>query len=308
MARLAPLPLFAFVLAHLRARSASRMALAGLLLTTLGLSTSALAQAQPMTQPTAVQGQPQSQPAVPLQPDSVPGAIVPETVGITSLPTYPSRGSGVGHLRPDDLTSLTGPNWPQSPLLQAGWLQSVALPIYPSPDSDHWGWMINGWLIPNGAEPLAIGRDAAFSMMLTEPHIYTFPVLEVRPDGWFRFQYTTAAGDAWAHTSHLGLGAISLTIEPWLAYVRDASRVAFRRPGLSQPMRINPSVTAPLRALVGSNSLIQPLDMEGDWLRVRVIQPVQGCVPLPGASTEEGWVRWRDEASTPLMLVPTGGC
>ncbi len=306
MARLAPLHRSAFSPAQMRTRS-SRMALVGLLLTTLGVSTSALAQVQPTTQPTAVQGQPRSQPAVPLRPDLVPDAIVPETAGITSLPTYPSRDSGVGHLRPDDLTSLTGPSWPQSPLLQAGWLQSVALPIYPSPGSDHWGWMINGWLIPNGAKPLAIGRDAAFSMMLTEPRIYTFPVLEVRPDGWFRFQYT-AAGEAWAHTSHLGLGAISLTIEPWSAYVRDASRVAFRRPGLSQPMRVNPSTTAPLRALVGSNSLIQPLDMDGDWLRVRVIQPVQGCVPLPGASTEEGWVRWRDEARNPLMLVPTDGC
>lgn len=289
----------------MQARSAISMAIAGLLLTTLGLSTSALAQAQPASQPTTAQ--PQSPPAAPLPPDSVRDAIVPETTGITSLPTYPSEGSGVGHLRPADLTSLTGPHWPQSPLLQTGWLQSVALPIYPSPDSDHWGWMINGWLIPNGAEPLAIGRDAGFSMMLTERQIYTFPVLEVRPDGWFRFQYT-AAGDAWAHTSHLSLGAIGLTIEPWSVYVRGASRVAFRRPGLSQPIRINPSATAPLRALVGSNSLIQPLDMEGDWLRVRVTQPVQGCVPLPGASTEEGWVRWRDEARTPLIRVPTGGC
>ena len=307
MAKFAPRHLFSFFPAQRQARLASPLAMAGLLLTTLGLSTSVLAQAQPTAQPTAPQRQPRSQPAAPLRPDSVPEAIVPATTGITSLPTYPSRDSGVGHLRPDDLTSLTGPGWPQSPLLQAGWLQSVALPIYPSPDSDPWGWMINGWLIPNGAQPLAIGRDAAFSMMLMEPRIYTFPVLEVRPDGWFRFQYT-AAGDAWAHTSHLDLGAVSLTIEPWSAYVRDASRVAFRRPGLSQPMRVNPSTTAPLRALVGSNSLIQPLDMDGDWLRVRVIQPVQGCVPLPGASTEEGWVRWRDETSTPLLLVPTGGC
>ena len=249
-----------------------------------------------------------AQPGVPPLPEPIPSPISPEQGGIILLtPTSNDNAEGVGQLRPADLTSLAGANWPNSPLLYANWLRGVAIPIYPSPESDSWGWLINGWLVPNGAAPLAIGRDAAFSMVPTDRRVYTFPVLEIRPDGWFRFQYTPA-GAAWAHTSQLSLGAVPLTVETWEAYLQGATRIEFRQPGLSQPMRLAPNGTAALQALVGSNSLIQPLDMVGDWLRVRVTQPVQNCTPLPGASTNEGWVRWRDDYQIPLVWFPASGC
>jgi hypothetical protein len=239
-------------------------------------------------------------PAVPPRPPATPAAITPDEAGIINLTPAPNDDIGVGHLRPsasDTPEELSG----------ASWLRGVVLPIYPSPENDHWGWLINGWLIPNGAEPLAIGRDAAFSMVQTEPGIYTFPVLEIRPDGWFSFQYTSA-GVAWAHTSHLDLGTTPLTLETWEASMQDAVQLQFRRPGLSQPMRLAPSGTAPLQALVGPNSIMKPLEIEGDWLRVRVIQPARGCTPLPGASTAEGWVRWRNEADMPLVWFSASGC
>ncbi|WP_035986230.1 hypothetical protein [Leptolyngbya sp. KIOST-1] len=243
-------------------------------------------------------------PAVPPLPVTVPAPIAPEQTGILGLTPAPTDNVGIGHLRPTNLTFAPGPD--PSPL-GAEWLQGIALPIYPTPDSPHWGWLINGWLVPNEGEPLAIGRDAAFSMVQTEQQVYTFPVLEVRPDGWFQFQYTPA-GAAWAHTSHLGLGAVSLTVEPWETSMQSATRLQFRRPGLSQPMRLAPTGSAPLQALVGPNSIIQPLDLEGDWLRVRVTQPVQGCTPLPGSSTSEGWVRWRSDADMPLVWFSATDC
>ena len=52
------------------------------------------------------------------------------------------------------------------------------------------GWLVNGWLIPNGYDPIAVGRDATFTMVQPRRGLYTFPVMEVREDGWFRFQYT----------------------------------------------------------------------------------------------------------------------
>jgi hypothetical protein len=240
-----------------------------------------------------------SPPVVPPLPNPVPDAIAPAEAGILGLNPNPNDDIGVGHLRP---TSLAVSN---DSALGAEWLRGVALPIYPTPESDHWGWLINGWLVPNDADPLAIGRDAAFSMVQTEQQIYTFPVLEIRPDGWFRFQYTPA-GTAWAHTSHLGLGAVPLTVETWEVSMQSAARIQFRRPGLSQPMRLAPRGTAPLQALVGPNSIIQPLDLDGDWLRVRVTQPAQGCTPLPGSSTAEGWVRWRSETDMPLVWFSGG--
>lgn len=244
-----------------------------------------------------------SSPAVPPLPDSVPDAIDPDEAGIIGLNPAPNDDIGLGQLRP---TSFP-PAGPNAPRLGAEWLRGVALPIYPTPESDHWGWLINGWLIPNDADPLAIGRDAAFSMVQTDQQIYTFPVLEIRPDGWFRFQYTPA-GAAWAHTSHLELGAVPLTVETWEASMKSAARIQFRRPGLSQPMRLAPMGTAPLQALVGPNSIIQPLDLDGDWLRVRVTQPAQGCTPLPGSSTAEGWVRWRSETDVPLVWFSATDC
>lgn len=242
-----------------------------------------------------------SNPVTPPLPTPLPDPIVPEAAGIIGLTPSPNDDVGVGHLRP------AIPSPANDDLSGAGWLRDVALPIYPSPESAPWGWLVNGWLIPNDAVPLAIGRDAAFSMVKTEQQIYTFPVLEIRPDGWFRFQYTPA-GDAWAHTAHLDLGRLPLTIETWEMSMQSASRVEFRRPGLAQPMRLAPSGTAPLQALVGANSIIEPLDLEGDWLRVRVTQPAQGCIPLPGSSTAEGWVRWRSEADIPLIWFPATDC
>lgn len=242
------------------------------------------------------------EPTAPSLPTPLPEPIIPDATGIIGLTPAPNDDIGVGHLGPANPAIDIGDEFSG-----AGWLRDVALPIYPSPESTHWGWLVNGWLVPNDADPLAIGRDAAFSMVKTEQQIYTFPVLEVRPDGWFRFQYTPA-GTAWAHTSHLDLGRLTLAIETWETSMQAASRIEFRRPGLAQPMRLAPSGSAPLQALVGSNSIIEPLDLEGDWLRVRVTQPAQGCTPLPGSSTTEGWVRWRSDADVPLIWFPSTDC
>ncbi|WOD38161.1 hypothetical protein [Nodosilinea sp. E11] len=243
-----------------------------------------------------------SAPPIPPQPPNLPRAITPDETGIVGLTPAPSDNVGIGHLRP--AVSTLGNS---SGATGASWLRGVALPIYPSPDSDHWGWLINGWLVPNDAPPLAIGRDATFSMVQTEAQAYAFPVLEIRPDGWFRFQYTQA-GAAWAHRSHLGLGTLSLTLERWEISMKEATRLEFRRPGLSQPMRLAPNNAAPLQALVGPNSIMRPLAVEGDWLRVRVTQPALGCAPLPGSSTAEGWVRWRNDTDIPLVWFPANEC
>ncbi|MFQ4135445.1 hypothetical protein PGN35_003925 [Nodosilinea sp. PGN35] len=279
------------------------------LLTAVGLTVTAISrplQAAP-DHPSVSRQVPSKQdtaaPGAPPLPTPLPGPIIPEAAGIIGLTPAPNDDVGVGHLHPATPILTTGTD----DLSGAGWLRDVALPIYPSPESDHWGWLINGWLVPNDGTPLAIGRDAAFSMVKTQPQIYTFPVLEVRSDGWFRFQYTPA-GDAWAHTSHLNLGSLPLAIETWESSIQEASRIEFRRPGLAQPMRLAPNGNAPLQALVGPNSIIQPLDLDGDWLRVRVTQPAQGCTPLPGSSTAEGWVRWRSDADVPLIWFPATDC
>lgn len=239
---------------------------------------------------------------VPPLPTSVPQAITPNPAGITGLDPSPQANLGIGHLRPRDLSSLQD----NSALVNAGWLRGVALPIYAQPgDEQPWAWLINGWLIIGQSQPLAVGKDAAFSMLRTYDNLYTFPVLESRPDGWLRFQYTSA-GTAWVHVSHFQLGTVPLIWETWEDHFLATGSVKYRKHGLSQALLSRPSNNTLPRVLVGPNSLIQPLEFQGDWMRVRVTQPARACAPLPGADTEEGWMRWRNSDAPLVWHVPQG--
>jgi hypothetical protein len=240
-------------------------------------------------------------------PEVIPEAISPDPAGLLGL--YPTQDTdlGIGHLRPRYLPTLQEGDRPQSPLANASWLRGVALPIYAAPSGEPWGWFINGWLITEQSEPLAIGRDAAFSMLHTYSGLYTFPVMEMRDDGWFRFQYTPV-GTAWAHVSHLNLGSVELTLETWEDRFLAAGWIEFRKHGASHALMQQPGSGQNLQALISPNSLIEPLEFDGDWVRVRVTQPVNACAPLPGAGTHEGWMRWRNGEQDSLVWFPPGGC
>ena len=244
---------------------------------------------------------------VPPLPEDLPDGVDPSPNGIIGLTPGPDDDIGIGHLRPQNLGSLDSEDWVNSPLLNAKWLRGVELPIYVGPNADHWGWLINGWLIPNGYDPIAVGRDATFTMVQPQRGLYTFPVMEVREDGWFRFQYTPA-GTAWSHLSQLNLGQNDMVVETWSDWMTQAGRVKFRKHGASQPLRPEPTTSASLQSLVGPNSLIETLEIQDDWMRVRVTQPANGCQALPGASTEEGWMRWQDEDGMSLIWFPADGC
>ncbi len=246
-------------------------------------------------------------PAVPALPTAIPNAVAPPNSGIIGLNPGPTEDLGIGLLQPQNLTFLDNAAWEDSPLAYGRWLRSMALPLYTSPNGDLWGWLINGWLIIEGYEPIAIGQDASFSMVEAQPGLYSFPVLEQQADGWLRFQYTPA-GSAWAHIDHLSVGSIPLAVRPWEAILPSASQIRFRRHGLSQSLRLNPSSSASLQSLVVPNSRIRPLAIEGDWMRVEVIQPVQGCTALPIHTTEEGWLRWRDENQALLVWTVNTDC
>jgi len=252
--------------------------------------------------------QTRNSPPVPPLPNPLPTPRIPAREGIMGIMPEPDDDLGVGHLRPKDLSFLEATDPASSPLLGAGWLQSAAIPIYIEPDGSHWGWIINGWLVPNGQSAIALGQDASFLMVQTYPDLLSFPVTQIREDGWFQFQYTSA-GRAWAHIDHLDLGRMDLAVELWESHLIDTDRVTFRRHGLSQSLYNTPDGTqASILGLVGPNSFIQPLAFEGDWMRVQVTQPAEGCATLPGAVTLEGWMRWRSDAQQPMICFEPKGC
>ena len=251
--------------------------------------------------------QDRTSPPVPPLPNTIPDANPPLSDGIVGLSPEPSDNIGLGHLRPADLSFLEGAGWANSQYLGANWLQVAAIPIYVEPEGNHWGWLMNGWLIPNGQEPIAVGRDATFLMLQTYYALFSFPVTEIREDGWFQLQYTPA-GTAWAHVDHLDLGGIELTIERWEDRFLEMGWVEFRRHGLSQPLRSGPINDEEVLGLIGRDSFIEPLAFEGDWMQVRVTQPTEGCTFMPGARTQEGWMQWRDAENQSLVWYPPQGC
>ncbi|MEM6837421.1 MAG: hypothetical protein AAF609_11240 [Cyanobacteria bacterium P01_C01_bin.120] len=247
-------------------------------------------------------------PPVPPLPASIPTPRIPDVEGIIGLIPTPEDDIGVGHLRPRDTSFLNSSDSAANSLLGAGWLQSAAIPIYIEPNGMHWGWIINGWLVPNSQTPIALGQDASFSMLQAYTALSSFPVMQIREDGWFEFQYTPA-GRAWAHVDHLNLGSLDLAVELWESHFVGTGEVEFRRHGLSQALYGAPASTQTnVLGLVGPESQIQPIAFEGDWMRVQVTQPTAGCTPLPGAVIREGWMRWRSDEAQPLVWITAEGC
>ena len=258
--------------------------------------------------PVEALAQTRNTPPVPPLPDPLPTPRTPAIEGIVGLMPAPEADLGVGHLRPQDLSFLEAAEADTQVMLGAGWLQAAAIPIYIEPDGSHWGWIINGWLVPNGQPPIALGQDASFLMLQTYSELSSFPVTQVREDGWFQFQYTPA-GRAWAHVDHLNLGRVDLAVEAWENRFVEIDHLEFRQHGLSQSLYNAPAETqASILGLVGPNSVIQPLTFEGDWMRVQVTQPADGCASLPGAVTQEGWMRWRSEEQEPLVWLASQDC
>lgn len=237
----------------------------------------------------------------PTAPAPKPTPFSPSVTGIVNLSESNDEAvMSIGHLRPQDVDSLSEDN--------VSWLSSVILPLYVSPGGDHWGWIYQGWLVPDGQAYLAIGRDAGFAMVKPYENLYTFPVLENREDGWLRVQYTPG-GSAWVHASQLALGDTPLVFESWAERLEAQASVYFLDTMVAQALRSRPEPANNLLSLVAADSLIEPLDFAGDWMRVRVTRPTAACEPLTGATVTEGWMRWRSEEQESLVWYrPDGSC
>ncbi|MEM6592078.1 MAG: hypothetical protein AAF651_09490 [Cyanobacteria bacterium P01_C01_bin.73] len=244
---------------------------------------------------------------VPPLPENLPEEpFSPDGQGILGLYPEAEDDVGVGHLRPANLAFFESEDDSEA-LRGAGWLSQIAIPLYVGPEGEHWGWLIRGWLIPNGYDPIAVGRDASFVMLHTFYDLFSFPVVEIRPDGWFRFQYSSA-GTVWAHQSHLNLGQMAMEVEPWEERFAEVSQIYFRNTGAVYALRSEPDSDRPLIASIGSDSFIEPIEVDGDWMRVRVSQPATGCELLPEARTDEGWMRWRTGQQGIRVWFPALGC
>lgn len=226
--------------------------------------------------------------AKPPAPAEAPAAVSPVMTGIVDLATADSP-LGLGHVAPQRGT-------------EASWLAATELPLFSTPNGDHWGWLWRGWLIPNGQGAYAIGRDASFAMVGVDSSRLGFPVLAARDDGWLQIQYTTE-GSAWVHQTHLRQGTGDLRFVSWEDSLAAAATVEMRHGDDSQVLRSQPERGRNVLSLISASSLIEPLEMQNGWMRVRVTPLASDCRALAGATQEEGWLRWKDSEGE-LLLVP----
>lgn len=236
--------------------------------------------------------------APPPLPTAVSTPFYPDLAGILDLYSDADAIPSVGHLRPLHVEGLTNDS--------VNWLTSVSLPLYTAPGGPHWGWIHHGYLV-QGEAAFAIGRDAGFAMVKPYENLYTFPVLAIRNDGWFQVQYTTD-GSAWAHTSQLEIGDMPLAIERWELLLSSQPTLYFLQESEAQALRSQPQEAPNMLSFVAADSLIEPISIVGDWMRVRVTRPTLLCEPLTGSTTTEGWMRWRDDNASLVWYSPDGSC
>ncbi len=215
----------------------------------------------------------------------------------------PTVDLGIGHLQ----AALA----PESPA-DIDWLRRVELPVYVEPGGVPMGWIADGWWLAHGyapAEPLATG-----SMVETGYEVASWIVEEAREAGWVRFRFAPGPdGSGWASTCHLSASDPPIVYESWEArFAQESAGPLFFRTRERHALRAGPG-TGYRRSfwLPGYEATeLHPLEIRGDWMRVRATSPPLYCADPPPTRgiAEEGWIRWRDDGQGPWVWWFTRGC
>ena len=234
----------------------------------------------------------------PFVPDSAPsdgpyGRLVPHNTG---LPL------GLGFLR-----SFTEEHYWE-------WHRHVRLPLFREPGQDiPFGWIADGWLIDLGDETVRPFGTAG--LVETEYESSSLIVYETRPDGWVHFRYLPEEnGTAWTHECFFDLTDASVSLTTWEERLtNDQISPLFFRNEVPHAVRAQPQLDSErLRWLPATTDAyhLEPLEVQGDWMRVRVVQPSDYCSGPGGPLTRrfDGWVRWRDDNIGPWLWYYTRGC
>lgn len=289
-------------LSHLRTTSIpTRTAPAALILTALGVAslTAMLCAATGAEAPA-----PPSRPPLPEPRTPVWGEIF-------DLPRTPDRNLGVGCLRPQEVMPDAGADW---------WSRAV-VPLFDRPEprgADPTLWLARGWVVAaDGSEPRPLSPRGMVEIGYASAANLVF---EIRPSGWFQVEYTVSgeavAHRGWTHPSYLALGELSLTVETWEAFLlresetESLSPLYFRTREVPHALRRGPGTDTERLTWIGADHALDPLEIRGDWMRVRVEQPSGYCMGRDQWSgrRDEGWIRWRGPNKGPWLWFYSRGC
>jgi len=237
--------------------------------------------------------------------DRVPGSPPPEeayeTLGSRAVP-FGDVPIGVGHLHLGAENAIL-----DLPPGEYDWLGRVELPLSLRPGAAPWAWIARGWIVPDGAVPVPLSRRALLETGYEE---VSFVVVEGPSGGWFRIRFADGDdGTAWVPECALRESPVRLDFTNWGEWLLSGSiSPLYVPPGRAESLRSGPSEMSPLMVDIEGDHVLEPLELSGDWMRVRLRQPSDYCAPDVAATTQEGWIRWYDEGLGPRVWYFTRGC
>lgn len=137
-----------------------------------------------------------------------------------------------------------------------------------------------------------------------------FPILDHGPEGWERVYLGTAPGGAvvsgWARARPALVG-----VTLWDELI-PGQPIFFALPPDSIRFHAAPDSAEVSFAVKPDDYILWPIDVRGDWMRVRAVTPSDYCAaPVPGgppARLDTLWIRWRTESGRPRVWFYTRGC
>lgn len=216
---------------------------------------------------------------------------------------------GVGHIRPEAAEQHV-----------SDWQQKIRIPLFAGPNGSQNGWIANGWHITLDDGGTAIVPFETRGMLETGYETPSFIALQVQDDGWMEIRVAVEkeaeSGTAWLHRCHLEAGETPLVFEPWgeRFLVEDIAAALFFRDRDRHVLRSGPGTS---HTRVGSapeqladNYHLEPIEIDGPWMRVRVMEPSNHCGESSGtgAPATEGWIQWWSAEQGPWVWYPTRGC
>lgn len=212
---------------------------------------------------------------------------------------YDHAPFGIGHLRVENQSDYF-----------YDWQRAIVLPVWSAPNGRFYGWIRGGYVYPtSGAEAYPL---TGAGMLETGYEHQTLIVWESGDNGWLKIRLNTEEhGVGWTNSCYLAMGKAKLVYQSWTDFIREHGDWLHFRAQVPHALRAAPGTDSRRITWIGTDHELSLLEIQGDWMRVRVRQPAWTCVgpdqPFKGRE-DEGWIKWRDEKSGPWVWIYSRGC
>ncbi|MEO0541634.1 MAG: hypothetical protein AAFZ80_12335 [Cyanobacteria bacterium P01_A01_bin.105] len=238
----------------------------------------------------------------------------PAEVGWTEAST---DNLGVGYIGPvEAAVNADTPDYLLVGFANADWVKRVILPLYDQPDGTLDSWLACGWLMLGET-----AEQTELSLPLFFPGYSGFGMLVLAEEGdWLQLH-----DGVWVLRSHLTSSTVPLAYQSWskryqamlaehATYAADDPSadwgyLSAKTPETSLTLYRSPDGQSQVMGELSPATSMLPLEMQGDWMRVRAYTPSNFCIQDWQGETQEGWVRWMDsEKGGNQVAEPYKGC